>query len=195
MFKKFFFVAVLTCTFGCAAFGQNLITNGGFETGDFTGWTQFGDTSFTGVCADADPTTSCSGYTPYDGDWMASFGPISAQGGITQTITTTPGASYLISFYLSNGQRGPDSLDVTFNGVTLVSGTNVGYLHWQLFQFTQVATSNTAALSFAFYQVPDYYDLDDVSVQLVDTPEPASLSLLASAFVAGMALKRRFTHR
>ncbi len=195
MFTKTLFVFALAFAFASAAFAQNLINNGGFETGDFTGWTQFGDTGYTGVCADDDQTTSCSGYKPYDGDWMGSFGAIGSQGGVMQTIATIPGATYQISFYLSNGQDPPNSFAISFDGVTLVSGTNVGYLHWQLFQFTQVATSNTAALSFAFYQVPDYYDLDDVSVQLVDTPEPASLSLLASALVAGMALKRRFTHR
>src|SRR5258708_34860523 len=39
-------VAALSVAYPAKA---NLITNPGFETGNFTGWTQSGDTSFTGV--------------------------------------------------------------------------------------------------------------------------------------------------
>jgi hypothetical protein len=183
------FFAFVPCTFA-----QNLVTNGGFETGDFTGWTQFGDTSFTGVCPDGDPSTACSGYTPHSGAWMGSFGAIHTQGGVTQDLSTIAGATYQISFYLSNGQSPPNSFSVSFDGVTLISGTNVGYLHWQLFQFTQVASSNTAALTFAFYQVPDYYDLDDVSVELVNTPEPGPLALVGGAVVLGILKRRLLQH-
>jgi hypothetical protein len=191
LFRRILFAFALTLVCASTAPAQNLITNGGFETGDFTGWTQFGETSFTGVCAAGDPTTSCSGYTPYDGAWMASVGAIHAQGGITQTIATTPGASYLISFYLSNGQSPPNSFSISFDGVTLVSGTDVGYMHWQVYQFTQVASSNTAALSFAFDQVPDYFDLDDISVGMVDTPEPTSFALLGTALALGIGAWHR----
>ena len=33
----------------CDLVADNLVTNCGFETGDFTGWTQSGNTGFTGV--------------------------------------------------------------------------------------------------------------------------------------------------
>src|SRR5689334_4706308 len=107
LFRRTLFIAILTLALMPFASGQNLVTNGGFEAGNFTGWTQFGDTSYTGVCPDGDPSTSCSGYTPYDGFWMGSFGAIHTQGGVSQDISTTPGANYLISFYLSNGKDGP----------------------------------------------------------------------------------------
>lgn len=195
LFRKTIFVIILTFASGPAALCQNLITNGGFETGDFTGWTQFGDTSFTGVCPADSPSQDCSGYTPFDGNFMASFGAVNSQGGVTQTISTTPGATYLVSFFLSNGADSPNSFDISFDGVTLASGTDVGFMHWQPFQFTQVATSDSATLSFAFYQVPDYFDLDDVSVEVVDTPEPSSFALLSSGLALGITLAPKVRNR
>jgi hypothetical protein len=172
--------------------GQNLVTNGGFETGDFTGWTQTGDTGYSGVCADGSPSVDCSGYKPLSGLFMGSFGPIGSMGGITQNLNTIAGHSYEISFFLSNGAAHPDAFSINFGGVTLVSGTNVGWMKWQFFQFSEVATSDSTPLSFSFYQVPDYYDLDNVSV-VEETPEPASLILLASAISIGAATRRRST--
>jgi hypothetical protein len=43
-------LAVALLSFGTAVFAGTVpIANGGFETGDFTGWTQFGDTAFNGA--------------------------------------------------------------------------------------------------------------------------------------------------
>src|SRR4051812_34446900 len=83
-------VAACMCLSAGSAFTQNLITNGGFETGDFSGWTQFGDTSFTAVCPAGSPSEDCSGYTPRTGTWFASFGPITTIGGVTQILNTVP---------------------------------------------------------------------------------------------------------
>ena len=58
----------------------NLVTNPGFETGDFTGWTQWGDTSFTGVS---------SSVPIHSGNFAAYFGPTSTDGGIDQNIAGT----------------------------------------------------------------------------------------------------------
>src|SRR5205809_6014854 len=66
----------------------NLISNGGFETGDFSGWTVFGNDN--DVIGDQ-PFTA-----PHSGNFQALFG--SGSNSITQNVTTTPGSSYVISF-------------------------------------------------------------------------------------------------
>jgi hypothetical protein len=58
------------------------VANGSFETGDFTGWTVSGDTSFTCVC---DVSTCPGNFMPQDGTFegvirMEQNGPLSGQG-------------------------------------------------------------------------------------------------------------------
>src|SRR5882724_10870417 len=60
-----------------------LVTNGSFETGDFTGWTQVGNTGFGGVECPGAPFAG-----PGDGNCDAFFGPVGSTGGITQTLNT-----------------------------------------------------------------------------------------------------------
>jgi hypothetical protein len=60
-----------------------LVTNDGLETGDFTGWTQSGNTSFTSVDLGLG----------HSGSYGAKFGPAGI-GTISQNIITTPGQTY-----------------------------------------------------------------------------------------------------
>ena len=108
-----FFVVVALGISSTASAG-NLVTNGSFETGDFTGWTQFGDTSFTGV------TGSFLGFSPTDGSYQAYFGPTQGIGGIEQTFSTVPGTNYNISFDLGNYGYTPTQYFVTFGSTELV---------------------------------------------------------------------------
>lgn len=77
--------AALVCLTGAGWASTNLLVNGSFETGDFTGWMQFANTGFTSV------TGSFGGIDPEDGSFQAAFGPIGSPGGILQKFDDSRG--------------------------------------------------------------------------------------------------------
>src|SRR5436190_16371503 len=92
-FKSVLAASVALAFFGfLASANANLVVNGGFETGDFSGWTLTGNTVFSGV--------ECPGSAlVFEGNCDAFFGPTGSTGGITQTLTgLTVGALYTESF-------------------------------------------------------------------------------------------------
>ncbi len=191
MNKLFKILAVAALfAFSGSMFAQNLINNGGFETGDFTGWTQSGDLGYTGVCqSNQGDLDDCSGRNVFDGIYMGSFGPMDSHGYLTQAVATTAGQAYTISFWLQNGPS-PNDFSLSFDGVTLLDLPNQDGFSWTQYTFTTIATGSSADLQFGFYQPQDYWELDDVSVQ--ETPEPSSLTLLGSALGLGAGFLRKF---
>ena len=173
------------------ALAQELAANGGFETGDFTGWTQFGSDHATGV------TDLLLGtYGPHEGADFAYFGAIGATGGLSQDLTTTPGGIYNISFWLSNLKGPINSASVDFGGVNLLTIANAAPFDYTRYDYTVVANSATTTLSFNFRQDPSYYLLDSVSVRPAGTAVPefgsvCSLGALLATGGCGLWLKRR----
>ncbi|BAK67657.1 hypothetical protein SLG_29820 [Sphingobium sp. SYK-6] len=172
------------------AHAANLIVNGGFETGDFSGWTQFGDTSFTGVFP------AEAGYPPAEGDFLGVFGPAFGAGGIRQTISTTPGATYAISFDLAHMDDGGDNFfALVFDGVTYIDNVGASDFDWANFGGSVIASGTSATLEFRFYSGLSFWTLDGVSVTQVTSsavPEPASWALMIAGFgLAGGAMRRR----
>jgi hypothetical protein len=90
---------VLLFVFFLPAAHADLITNGGFETGDFTGWTQSGwliDTTNpnSGVY---DASTGCAGASCTTvGNANAAY--------LYEDVTTTVGTKYTLSFFYNSGQ-------------------------------------------------------------------------------------------
>ncbi len=168
---------------------SNLVTNGSFETGDFTGWTLSGDTALTGVC---DVSTCPGNFAPQDGNYAAYFGPVGDNASLSQMIPTTPGDTYTLSFYLANPVGGtPNYFNVTF-GNSSFSFTNFGVAFgWQQFTMTTLATSDQTNLSFTFRNDPAYWFLDNVSVTQGTTPEPGTLALFGSGVLALAGIARR----
>ncbi|ODT71182.1 hypothetical protein ABS71_08200 [bacterium SCN 62-11] len=142
------------------------VVNGGFESGDFTGWTRDGDPYFTYVDTDANFGTTLA----HSGTYGAYLGPIQFQGSISQDLATVPGATYEISYWLANLGNGDNYFSVDFGGTVgklFVNSTPFGYTR---FSFFAVASAAVTPLTFTFKNVPETWTLDDIAV---DGPDPA----------------------
>ncbi len=78
--------------------GEQFVQNGGFETGDISGWNLSGNTNSTAVTID---TTAV-----HSGNYGAQFGPSGSLGFLSQTVPTVPGATYVISAWLNSPANG-----------------------------------------------------------------------------------------
>jgi hypothetical protein len=151
-----------------AGFGHDstlsLVVNGGFETGDFTGWTHRGNTLDDDVDTNPDAVHS--------GSYGAYFGPVGSFGYISQTLATVPGQSYLVSFWLDSpfGEP-PTRFRVSWGGETLHDEVDSGQFDWTSMVFRVTATAWSTELQFGFQNDEDYFGFDDVSVLPITPPE------------------------
>ena len=170
-------VAALSVAYPAKA---NLITNPGFETGDFTGWTT------SGVGASVVGTFQFQ--PPHSGSFQAQL----TTGSITQTLVTMATQSYTISFWLASpsGALG-DSFAVKWGGSTIFTepAQPLGYTE---FTFTETASSASTALQFLGIGSSTNWLLDDVSVEVATVPDGGTtVSLLGCALIGLAALRRK----
>src|SRR5208337_852481 len=100
----------------------DLVLNGGFETGDSTGWTLIKATSG----SDFRISTGVGSIGPQSGSYFAAFG---AQGSsddtIAQTLSTAPHQSYTFSFWLAQSSAAgitiPNDFTAYWNGSPVLS--------------------------------------------------------------------------
>lgn len=170
----------------CGSASANLVTNGGFETCDFTGWTTTpaANGSFFGVDNNSPHTGTCAAY----------FGAFEGEvDTISQTFATTTGAHYDFTFfYRVENPIVPTLADnffsASFNGATVYSNldSNPGFT---TLNFDVVATGITTTIVFSARNTPSFDDLDDVAVTPI--PEPATLLLSGLGMLAMGAVRRR----
>jgi hypothetical protein len=189
MNRFLFVVAVALVSVFSGQSRADFIVNGGFETGDFTGWTGWtSGNDFAGV------DSSFNGYLPHSGSFFGRAGPVGGVSFLSQTFPdAVVGETLTINLFMQSDGATPNEFAVIFNGSTLVDLNPVPAQGWTQYTFTAPsAASNT--LQIGIRDDPTYLAIDDVSVNgpaaPAPVPAPPALAILAGGF-AGLGMIRR----
>lgn len=188
-------ILALVTVSAATASASSIVTNGDFQTGDFTGWTVN-----TAVDTNHPWEIVQSGSNFYASTGCE--GPECIQGNTTQNasliqlLNTVAGQSYTLTFDYSGGDGTPNALEVDFGNTDVVDLHNTSDTI-STYTYTVLATSNATFLEFLGEQVPSYDYLDNISVTAnsAATPEPASLALFGSGLLGFVGIARRRTRR
>jgi hypothetical protein len=173
------------------AFADSIVTNGNFQTGDFTGWQHntSGVTNHPWTVAESGSnfyaSTGCVGIECIEGN-------STQEAWLSQVLTTVVGQTYTLTFDYSPVNAAPDELEVDFGSTDVVDLINVpDSIH--TYSYTVTATTTATELQFLGRQDPGYDYLDNISVtsNSAATPEPASLTLFGTGILALAGVARR----
>jgi hypothetical protein len=155
----------------------NLVENCGFEHG-LTHWN--GD--FAGGFV--------TSWAAYSGNEGLLFDSESGLLPLYQTLTTTPGTEYTISFMVEGSPQNASKVTVSWGGgppiADLIDIPNA----WTNYTFTETANSNSTQLTFGLADSSSGGFLDDIIVTSDVVPEPSSLAIFV-VVLFGLGLTRR----
>ncbi len=161
-------LAIIATLIIASAASATIVTNGGFETGNFTGWTLGGACPAPGPNPGAAPCFSHVTdsslpeliYGVFDGTYSGRFGAQPDPATLTQLITA-PAGNYDLSFFLAlttgdppgNGVFSPPNLiHIFFGGSEVGSLENLNAHGWIQYAFPITSTGLATNLEFDFRQ-------------------------------------------
>ncbi len=219
-------IAAAISVLPAASYGQ--LVNGGFELPQaasggslsyfagstaITGWTVLGSSGVSLINTNkSELDNGMDAFNAFEGTQSLDLTginddnhPTLLSSGVTQDVTTIPGITYTLTFYLGRAcgtasiYSTPAMADLSIDGGALVAFTNSnltpGYVNWKGFTYEFMATGATTAFTFMNGTTSNNYDGLD-GVQLL-TPEPPanSLILLATVSITCIGLKHKHAQR
>jgi hypothetical protein len=163
--------------------GSNLVVNGDFETGDFSGWTESGVIAgHTGV------TTAPFAHTGTYGMFAGAIGGLHL---LSQDIATVSGVNYNIHLWIESNGTTPNELRVSWGGTIVYDAVDMGAFSYMEIVIDPMATGAIMTLEIGTRNDPNFLSIDDISVfATAAVPEPANLALLALV-LAGLSFSAR----
>ena len=148
---------------------QFIVPNGGFETGDFTGWTLVGNTVIGNNVYNVVTTENAFPGVVHSGNFGAFLGQSGFLATLTQDLPTTSNQLYQISFWLNNPVSGSGQQFIArWNGTNVLNLPSLPVFAWTNYQFLVTAPAANTQLRFLSRNDPYYFGFDDVAV----TPVP-----------------------
>ena len=170
--------------------GQTVAQNGGFDSPTFLPWVflnPMGDINLGGYNFIGSPDISPN-YI-HSGTYAAFLGEAGLIDYFGQLLQTTPGQSYLVSFWLRNPNNAtPNAFIMNWNTNLLATNTVLNLTNftattsWTNFTFILAATGTNTILQFGAENDNDYFGLDDISVVPIPTPSFRAAFATNSAF-------------
>jgi len=193
-------VAVLFMGVQAGSASANLVQNGSFQTGNFTDWSFSNLSNTFAIVAPVAPQNIVPG-GPTGNEAQLGTNGLGTDTQIFQSIATSAGHSYTVSFWLAN-----DDISATSGFQALGNGSaetltqltfnapkpNGQYSHdfaYNEFEFTVLATGSTTNIAFDFQNDNSIYHLTDLDANVV--PEPSAILLLGLGLASIAVLKFR----
>jgi hypothetical protein len=215
-------LALFACGTAIPAQAANLIVNGGFETpgspgnpvlgagSDIGGWTVTGDPGNAVYYLRSDYVEPGITFPAHSGNFsvdLTGAGNTSPTNGVFQSVATTIGSLYTLSFWVGN-QAGfggavsgfystPSTAGLFINDTFVNNFTNANETaataNWKQFTYGFTATSANTKIAFLNNTpvIDNYLGLDDVSLTSA-VPEPATWLMMIMGFgLVGGTMRRR----
>lgn len=191
MKNQFQFSLIAACVIGAATVGsaQNLIQNGSFQTGTFADWTAIPVSYPMYIVSAPSPLVDAGdNYSAQIAGYSWGYDTLS------QTVATTAGQSYSLSFSQFIGDGNPTTgLIVQWDGTTVYSVINQG--PFNTFQDDTVAVpligTGSDTVEFFCANDPSETYLDNVSLVAVAPDGGTTAALLALALTGIGAVRRK----